>query len=126
MNHLPPACLGRISAGPPTFSPPDEEVFDFAELFCAPDRFVLKVRGDHLYSEGIHDGDLLLIRHSARARDGDLVLALVDGYDTQLKFYRQRAGWIELYTAPGQALSYASRRVRIQGAVIAQLRLWRH
>ena len=125
MNHLLLSCLGRISAGPPTFSPPDEEVLDFAELFCAPDRFVLRVRGDDLHSAGIRHGDLLLIRHSTRARAGNLVLALVDGHDTQLKFYRRRAGRIELYSEPGQALSYAPQRVQIQGVLLAQLRLWR-
>jgi len=125
VNHLSPACLGRISAGPPTFSPPDEEVLDFAELFCAPDRFVLKVQGDDLYSLGIHDGDLLLLRHSVRARDGALVLALVDGADTRLGFLRRRAGRAELDSGSGQVRSYASERVQIQGVLIAQLRLWR-
>jgi len=100
-------------------------VFDFAQLFCAPNRFVLQVRGDDLYSAGIRDGDLLLIRHSARARDGDLVLALVDGEDTRLGFYRRRAGRVELDSGRGQARSYHPRRIQIQGVLSAQLRLWR-
>lgn len=126
MNTLALPCLGRISAGPPMFTPPDGEVVDFAQLFCAPDRFLLKVRGDDLYSAGIRDGDLLLIRHSARARNGDLVLALVDGEDTRLGFYRRRADRIALSTGPGQAPDYHPERIQIQGVLIAQLRLWRH
>lgn len=126
VNNLALPCLGRISAGPPIFSPPDGEVIDFAQLFCAPDRFLLKVRGDDLYSAGIRDGDLLLIRHTARARDGELVLALIDGEDPRLGFYRQRAGRAELDSGCGRPLRCAAQRIRIQGRVIAQLRLWRH
>jgi len=85
----------------------------------------LKVRGDDLYSAGIRDGDLLLIRHCVRARDGDLVLALVDGEDTRLGFLRRRAGRAELDGGTGQVRSYAPGRVQIQGVLIAQLRLWR-
>ena len=126
MNSFPIHMLGRVRAGPPTFSPPDEEVFDFAEFFCAPNRFMLRVRGDDLHHAGIRHGDLLLIRHRTRARSGDLVLALVDGQDTQLRFYRHPPGHIELYCEPGQSVSYTPQRIQIQGVLIAQLRLWRH
>ncbi len=126
MNSLPLHCLGRINAGPPAFSPPDEEGIDVAEIFCAPDRFLLRVQGDELQATGIRHGDLLLIRHSTRARNGALVLALVDGHDTRLKFYRRRADRIELYTESGPVADYAPHRVQIQGVLVAQLRLWRH
>ncbi len=126
MNNFALACLGRIHAGPPTFSPPDEDLVDFAEIFCAPDRFVLRVQGDALEASGIRHGDLLVIRHSRKARDGVLILALVDGQDTELKFYRRQANRVVLYTESGQVTRYAPQRVQIQGELVAQLRLWRH
>jgi repressor LexA len=50
----------------------------------------LKVRGDRLHAEDIHDGDLIIYIESAKANNGDAVVALIDGdHATVKKFYRE-------------------------------------
>ena len=84
--------LGRVAAGLPVLSPENREgdVMIDPSLFSlksAQNMFALKVKGDSMVNAHIVDGDTLLVRAQASARDGDIVVALVDGEATVKRFF---------------------------------------
>jgi len=117
--------LGRISAGRPIEAVVDEQRFDLAEFFLGPDRYVLRVTGDSMIEDGIHDGDMVIIRHTRVARNGEVVVALIDGEDATLKRY-QRNGDGSVTLVPANAsmapMRYSGDRVAIQGVLVALMR----
>lgn len=60
--------------------------------------YLLKVKGDSMIDAGIHDGDMVVAEKKNQARDGDIVIAMVDGGWT-MKYYRNRKGQIYLEPA---------------------------
>lgn len=116
--------VGRIAAGSPIEAIPGEEELDLGSLFEGPGRFVLKVKGDSMIDAGILDGDYVVIRHADTARDGDIVVALIDGGEATLKRFRQNGRQIELIPENSELtpLVYPSDRVQIQGVLVGQLR----
>ena len=84
--------LGRVAAGIPVLSPENRagDVLVDLTLFSlrsAHNLFALKVKGDSMVNAHIVDGDTLLVRAQASARDGDIVVALVDGEATVKRFF---------------------------------------
>ena len=84
--------LGRVAAGLPVLSPENREgdvLVDLTlfSLRSAHNLFALKVKGDSMVNAHIVDGDTLLVRAQASARDGDIVVALVDGEATVKRFF---------------------------------------
>ena len=77
--------------------------------------FFVRVQGDSMIGEGIHDGDLLVVDRSLRPASGDIIIACVDG-DFTVKTYRRDKNGIRLEPAnpdfpairlsPGQELDY--------------------
>lgn len=116
--------IGRIAAGTPIEAIPGEEELDVNALFSGPDRFVLKVRGDSMIEAGILDGDYVVVRYTQTARDGDIVVALVDDGEATLKRFRQNGQQIELIPENSTLtpLVYPAGRVQIQGVLVGQLR----
>lgn len=85
--------LGRVAAGLPVLSPENREgdvMIDpsFFSLKSAQNMFALKVKGDSMVNAHIVDGDTLLVRAQASARDGDIIVALVDGEATVKRFFQ--------------------------------------
>lgn len=93
--------VGTVAAGTPIMA---EENYDrtlHIDSSLVPSGgvvFGLKVRGDSMIEEGIHDGDIVIVRQQSTARDGDIVVALVDGSAT-VKFYFRERGRIRLQPA---------------------------
>jgi repressor LexA len=117
--------LGRIAAGRPVEAITGEDTLNFADFAGDPDTFALKVRGDSMIEDHICDGDYVLIEKTSDARDGDIVVALVDGAETTLKrFYNEPGDRVRLQPANGSMLPIylAKSIVRIQGKLIAVLR----
>ncbi|MCP5114294.1 MAG: hypothetical protein GY953_25980 [bacterium] len=87
------------------------------------EHFVLRVRGDSMVGDGIHEGDLLLVQKREVAEPADTVVALVDGEATVKRYYRTD-GKIELRPANPeyQPLVVGEEQVRIRGVVVALLR----
>lgn len=90
--------LGTVQAGFPT--PAEEEVLDTISLDEYLVRnpaasFLLRVSGDSMIDEGIRPDDLVVIERGAVARNGDIVLAQIDGEWT-LKFFENRGGQVKL------------------------------
>ena len=118
--------LGRIKAGSPIEAIPEQAEVNFSALLLGPDRFVLKVAGKTMIDAGILDGDLVVVRKTDRANNGDIVVALIDDGEVTLKRLRQHGDRIELIPANKALLSliYPTERVHIQGVVVGQLRLY--
>jgi len=115
--------LGRIAAGMPIEAIEDPQVVDLEELFVSEgDTFVLRVSGDSMIEEHIREGDLVILRRSSTARNGETVVALLDnGEATLKKFYRER-GRVRLQPANEAYEPIFVNRVKIQGVVIGVIR----
>ena len=122
---------GTIAAGRPIEAVEVPESFEIPALLRS-DRacFALRVRGDSMVEDGILDGDIVIVEPRAEARDGEIVVATVDGAEVTLKRIRIRQGppaVVELRPAnPNmEALRYAPERVRVTGVVTGQMRSYR-
>jgi repressor LexA len=120
--------LGRIAAGQPIEAIPGHDSIDLGEFFMGPDRFVLRVQGDSMIEAGILPDDMVIVESRDTARDGEIVVALIDGLEATLKrLQRNRDGSITLQPANAALapLRYSAARVRIQGVVVGQFRSYR-
>lgn len=118
--------IGRIAAGSPIEAIPDMEALDLTSLFSTHDHFILKVKGDSMIEEGILDGDNIICKQQVIAREGDIVVALIDNQNATLKRIRyQSKDDIILLPANAALLPqiYARSRVQIQGIFVGLLRL---
>jgi repressor LexA len=120
--------LGRIAAGSPVESVEQQESLNLADFAGQNGTFALQVRGDSMIEDHICDGDLILLERTSEARDGDIVVALVSGFETTLKrFYHAPNHMIRLQPANStlQPIVVAARDVQIQGRLLAVLRRYR-
>ncbi len=117
--------LGRIAAGQPVEAIAGEDTLNFADFAGDPGTFALKVRGDSMIEDHICDGDYVLIEKATGARNGDIVVALVDGVETTLKrFYDEPGDQVRLQPANAamQPIYVPKSSVAIQGKLLAVLR----
>jgi len=120
--------LGRIAAGRPIEAITDTETVEVpAALQRGRDCYVLEVRGDSMIEDGILDGDWVVIEPRTQARDGEVVVALIDGAEATLKRIEQRPGQVVLHPANARhaAQVYAPDQVQIQGVLVGQMRRYR-
>jgi repressor LexA len=119
---------GRIAAGAPVEADEQRRTLKFSDFAGNADTFALEVRGDSMIGDHICDGDFVMLEKTAEARDGEIVAALVDGYETTLKrFYREADGTARLQPS-NPAMDPIVRRledVQIQGRLLAVLRKYR-
>jgi repressor LexA len=116
---------GRIAAGLPIEAFEDSTQLAVPAALLGPgDHYALEVAGDSMQEAGILDGDYALIRKAETARDGEIVVALVDGQDATLKYFRRDGRQVRLDPANGayQAQVYEAHRVAIQGKLAGLLR----
>ena len=95
--------LGVIEAGSGWPSPAEEELIDPMTLdeYLMPHKeatYLLKVTGDSMMEAGIMPGDLALVERGRDPKDGDIVIAEVDGSST-MKYYQKRGGRVVLVPA---------------------------
>ncbi|MBY0303257.1 MULTISPECIES: transcriptional repressor LexA [Sphingomonas] len=116
---------GRIAAGVPI------EAFEGstslpvpAALLGAGEHFALEVAGDSMVEAGILDGDYALIRRQEVARDGEIVVALIEDSEATLKYFRREGAMIRLDPANRSydPQRYAPAQVRVQGKLAGILR----
>lgn len=88
---LPVTILGNIAAGRPIDAIENPETVDLAELLpMGREHYALRVSGESMIEDGIHDGDLVIVERRSSADDGELVVAIVDGEEATLKkLYRE-------------------------------------
>jgi repressor LexA len=116
--------LGEVQAGHPIESfEVQEEVPLPSALFGSDNHFALRVRGDSMVGEGIFEKDIIVVRKSELARNGQVVVALLDGEATVKKFFR-RGGKIELVPSNPSfpTIRVEPSRVKILGVVVALFR----
>lgn len=116
---------GRIAAGLPVEALESDQSLSVPAALLGPgDHYALEVSGDSMIEAGIHDGDYALIRKCDTARDGDIVVALINGEDATLKYLRHEKGLIRLDPANSahQPQRYRPDQVRIQGKLAGLLR----
>jgi repressor LexA len=116
---------GRIAAGTPIEALQGTECFPVPAALLGPgEHYALEVSGDSMVDEGIIDGDFALIRKADTARDGEIVVALIDDEEATLKTYRREGRMIRLDPANSryEAQRYDESRVRIQGRLAGLIR----
>ena len=84
--------VGRVAAGVPILAEQNvEETLSLPiSLVGSSSSFVLRVRGDSMINAGIFDGDYIVVKEQHDARDGEIVVALIDDSATVKTFYRER------------------------------------
>lgn len=117
--------LGRIAAGRPIEALAGEERIEApSPLHGGRASYALEVRGDSMVDAGVLDGDWVLVEHRSHARNGEMVVALIDGSEATLKYIDQTPDGVILRPAnpehPEQ--HYPADRVTIQGVVVGQMR----
>ena len=116
---------GRIAAGTPIEALQGTEGFAVPAALLGPgEHFALEVSGDSMVDEGILDGDFALIRRVETARDGEIVVALIDSEQATLKTFRREGQMIRLDPANRQyeAQRYRPEQVVIQGRLAGLIR----
>ena len=116
---------GRIAAGTPIEALQGTEGFAVPAALLGPgEHYALEVSGDSMIEEGILDGDFALIRKVDTARDGEIVVALIDEEEATLKTYRREGQMIRLDPANAryEPQRYDESRVRIQGRLTGLIR----
>ncbi|HTG38574.1 transcriptional repressor LexA [Sphingomonas sp.] len=116
---------GRIAAGMPIEAMEDATMLPVpAALLGSGDHYALEVAGDSMVEAGILNGDYALIRRQEVARDGEIVVALIDDHEATLKYLRHEGAMVRLDPANSshQPQHYRPDQVRIQGKLAGLLR----
>jgi repressor LexA len=116
---------GKIAAGTPIEALQGTENFSVPAALLGPgEHYALEVAGDSMVDEGILDGDFALIRKVDTARDGEIVVALIDNEEATLKTFRREGSMVRLDPANRQyePQRYDPRRVQIQGRLAGLIR----
>ena len=116
---------GRIAAGTPIEALQGTDTLPVPAALLGPgEHYALEVAGDSMVDEGILDGDYALIKKQDTARDGEIVVALVNNEEATLKTFRREGQMIRLDPANRQydPQRYRPEQVQIQGRLAGLLR----
>ena len=116
--------MGRIAAGRPLEAVENPESISLTDITRSRDVFVLEVRGDSMQDEHIVEGDYVMVEKTNTARDGEIVVALVNGSDATLKrLYREGANVrLQPSNATMKPMRFPAQSVQVQGRVVGVLR----
>ena len=116
--------MGRIAAGQPIEAVENPETISLGDITLPKDVFVLQVKGESMKDEHIVDGDYVLVEKTNNARDGEIVVALVNGTDATLKrIFREGANTrLQPSNAAMKPIIVPAKSVALQGRVIGVLR----
>jgi len=135
VNQTPPAndsvdvpLHGKIAAGTPIEALENADSFISipASMMGMNDCYALEVSGDSMIELGILDGDTVLIESTNTARDGDVIVALVDNEEATLKTLRRQGSHIALMPANRDfdTQIFEADRVQVQGKLIGLVRTY--
>jgi repressor LexA len=116
---------GKIAAGTPIEALQGTESFAVPAALLGPgEHYALEVSGDSMIEEGILDGDYALIRRVDTAREGEIVVALVNDEEATLKTFRREGSMVRLDPANRmyEAQRYRPDQVQIQGRLAGIIR----
>jgi repressor LexA len=115
--------VGRVAAGQPVQMFEQSERVDFGDMFSHRSYFALEVRGQSMIEDHIQDGDFVVVRKQPTARDGQIVVASVDGGEATLKrIYREKGGKFRLVPANNSMKPIVTKNVEVLGVVAGVVR----
>jgi repressor LexA len=118
--------LGRVAAGTPIEAiESTETIYVPEDMLGRGETYVLQVKGDSMIDEQIRDGDYVIVENRKVARDGEMVIALLEGENVTLKkLYREADGRVRLQPANARMrpILVDEGDLRVQGVVIGVLR----
>ncbi len=114
--------VGEVAAGTARLAFEQAERVDFDDLFCRPDLFVLRVRGDSMIEAQIADGDYVLIRKQPVARPGQIVVAQTDEGEATLKYWYPEQNRIRLQPANSSMPPIYVRNATVLGVLVGVVR----
>lgn len=119
--------MGRIAAGVPI-----EAISEVSHNVAVPGsmlsgsghHYALEVKGDSMIDAGINDGDVVVIRETSTADNGDIVVALVEDHEATLKRFRRKGSAIALEAAnPAyETRVFRDGQVKVQGRLVGLIR----
>ncbi|MCW9025550.1 MAG: transcriptional repressor LexA [Gammaproteobacteria bacterium] len=117
--------LGRIAAGKPIEAIPEQDEISLPNFFTGEQQFAVRVVGDSMIEMGILDGDIVIIESRDTAKNGEVVVALIDNEEATLKqLEHTNEGLVRLIPANQkmEPMLYQPEQVRIQGVLVGSLR----
>ena len=119
--------VGKVAAGEPILAQENvEDYFSIGESFFSQDslkndNFILKVQGESMINAGINNGDYIIVTKQETARNGQIVVAMIDGDATVKTFYKEN-GHVRLQPENDTMDPIIVRDVTILGKVIGLFR----
>lgn len=118
--------LGTIAAGRPIEAIEDREDVPLQELIpSGEEHYMLRVSGQSMIEDHIDDGDLVVIRRQNHARNGDIVVAIVDGEEATLKRFYKEKNRIRLQPANASLEPLYPSHLEIRGVLCGVVRRFR-
>jgi len=119
--------LGRVAAGKPLLAVENiEEMISLPKNWIRSSQvFALRITGDSMVDDGIHDGDCVMVKTQPTANNGDIVVALLEDEATVKRFYK-RGHSVCLRSANIKYADILTRNVKILGRVIGLFRAYAH
>lgn len=116
--------MGRIAAGRPVEAIESAETISLSDIIGTREVFALEVTGDSMRDEHILSGDYVLVERTRTAREGEIIVALVDGSDATLKRFYREGALIRLQPSNAEMppIYAPAANVAIQGKVLGILR----
>jgi len=125
VNQVELPILGFVAAGKPIEPYTDPEASLLVPSSLASDRkcsFVLQVKGESMIDEGILDSDFVVVEEQNEAKDGDIVVAVLDGGLATIKRFYQEKTRVRLEPANSKMRPIFARNVEIKGRVTGVIR----
>ena len=123
-NEIP--VLGKIAAGTPIEAIQNEvsKVTIPEELSKNGEHFGLKISGDSMIEAGINDGDIVIVKKTSTANNGQIIVALIDDHEAMLKRIRKKGKVVALESANKryETKIFGPDRVKVQGVLVSLYR----
>ena len=116
------AMLGQVSSGSPLKAAKEGEVVDFMDVFGTGDHACVKISDDSFSKDGIENGDFVVVRKQETCRDGDSVLALVNGRDAMIRRYFTDSKGVRLEPLTSSRKAVHSANVMVLGVIVGVVR----
>lgn len=120
--------VGKIAAGKPIEALENINYMAVPEILKTDKPcYVLQVQGDSMVEAGIFDGDWVIIEQRSYAKNGEIVVALIEKSEATLKYIKQLPGEVLLIPANAnmKEMTYRLDQVEIQGILVGQMRSYR-
>lgn len=114
--------LGQVTNGQPLIGAKEGDSVDFMDVFGSGDHVCVKVKDDSFSDDGIDAGDFIIIRKQSSCRDGDRVLAIVDGQKAALRRYFTDSRGVRLEPLTSSKKAIHSTAVAVQGVIVGIVR----